>query len=111
MSVESAELQAWLWLLKLERLDWRQFNRQHTDAQVSIRAIPGALGALQGAPMVRVSVSVPGVGGGKTRLRAIGNSLAGAVWDLHGKLWRAGVQLPNPFVGAPREAGEERSGG
>jgi hypothetical protein len=91
------ELNAWRWLMALERFDWQTVENPrgpHGEAQVTIKMHPGAYGANAGAPFVTVLVSHPARA--DKRYRGSGNSLAEAVNDVAADLWRDGVKLSFP---------------
>lgn len=92
-----SELQAWHWLLALERVPW-EGSRQKADGQVRIRVSPGKLGAGSGEPLVTITASHPKLP--DRRVRGAGNSLAQAAEHLHQEFWYAGVQLP--FIWQPQ---------
>lgn len=92
MSYEKEAL-AWNWLLELERLNWREHGHDKLDNQIIVRACPGTLHALGGAPYVRVSVDT-----GERRISGSGNSLARAVSHLHQEMKRAGIEVEMPPV-------------
>ena len=89
--MKSGELKAWLWLLDLPRLDYKE---ESTDQQIIIRVCPGKLHETSGAPLVHVSCKHPKLA---KRIRGSGNSLCHAVGVMQSKLWRQGIKTPITF--------------
>ncbi len=94
--IYDTEHTAWLWLLALPRLEipddatgpqWREL----CDCQVKITLCPGKLHANCGAPMVEITILLPGL---KKRVRGSGNNLYSACDRAQQAAGRAGVQLP-----------------
>jgi len=75
----AGEVVAWRYLLALPRLDQEEFFWRTREQQVQIRIVPGELDAKSAAPMVRVSVRMPGVA---KRVSGSGNDLLTAVQRL-----------------------------
>jgi hypothetical protein len=81
------ESMAWSWLLSLRRVgDYPRESRQ-----VMVWACPGRLGALGGAPLVKVSIDC----GLPRRVIGSGNSLAVAVANAAKSASRAGAAVPD----------------
>lgn len=90
------ELSAWLWLMALPRVEIPESltgrkARELFDRQIKITACPGKLHVNCGAPMIKVSILVPGL---KERVTGSGNSLYAACDRAQSEAWHAGVELP-----------------
>jgi len=90
-SLKQKEMAAWMWLLNLERMDWKETSVRQSDQQVIVRLCPGDLGEHRRAPLVHVSVSIPALPG---RIKATGNSLFEATDCVRSEIWRKGIILP-----------------
>ncbi len=65
--------------------------REIMDRQIKITACPGKLHTNCGAPLVHVSILLPGL---KQRVKGSGNSLYEACDRAQHEAWHQGVQLP-----------------
>lgn len=89
---DRGEITAWRWLLALPRLDYKTHSWQQQKNQIVVRMCPGTLAASQGAPMVYLSISYPGL---KKRIITSGNSLYDAAHKAHQDLWNYhSIHLP-----------------
>lgn len=96
MAVADSEHTAWLWLMALPRVPIPasvsgRKARELMDRQIKITACPGKLNTNCGAPLVYVSILLPGL---KQRVKGSGNCLYTACSVAHGDAWRRGVRLP-----------------